>query len=107
MIGSSFSTCCHSNDFFEPVTSKLSRYCRAVSNRLRVTSAHTSEPLIVKVAVSMANGLLYFLISSSRMRPEPWHVTLSASAGLPGFDRIARHGLTQWVAYHIGGRPGQ
>ena len=55
----------------EPVTSKLSRYWRAVSNRLRVTSATTSEPLILNVAVSTANGLLYFLIRSSRMRPEP------------------------------------
>src|ERR1041384_8359450 len=101
MIGSSFSTCCHSNEAFEPVTSKLSRYCRAVSKSDRVTSATTSEPLILNVAVSIANGLLYFLTRSSRMRPEPWQTTLSANAGWPGFDRIARHGLTQWVAYHI------
>src|SRR5439155_19374235 len=105
--GSSFSTCCHSKLFFEPVTSKLSRYCRAVSKRLRVTSATTSEPLILNVAVSIAKGLLYFLTRSSRMRPEPWQTTLSARAGGPGLDRIARQGLTQWVAYHIGGRPGQ
>src|SRR5262249_26635564 len=100
--GFSSSTCCHSKLFLLPVTSKLSRYCRAVSNRLRVTSATTSESRILNVAVSTANGLLYFLISSSRMRPEPWQTTLSAC--LP---RIARHRLAQCVAYHIGGRPGQ
>src|SRR5207249_4202447 len=105
--GSSFSTCCHSNDRFDPVTSKLSRYCRAVSNSDRVTSATTSDPLTLNVAVSTANGLLYFLIRSSRMRPDPWQTTLSAWAALLGLDRIARHGLTQWVAYHIGGSPGQ
>ena len=43
------------------------------------------------------------------MRPEPWQTTLSASAFLAvaGSERIARHGLTQCVAYHIGGSPGQ
>ena len=102
ITGSSFSTCCHSKLFLLPVTSKLSRYCRAMSKRLRVTSATTSESLILNVAVSIANGLPYFGISSSRIRPEPWQTTLSAC--LP---RIARHGLTQCVAYHIGGRPGQ
>ena len=59
MTGSSFSTCCHSNDFLLPVASKLSRYCRAVSKRLRVTSATTSESLILNVAVSTAKGLPY------------------------------------------------
>src|SRR5687767_15850449 len=93
MTGSSFSTCCHSNDFFEPYTSKLSRYWRAVLNRLRVTSAQTSESRSLKVAVSIANGLPYFEISDSSIRPEPWHTTCSAC--LP---RIARHGLTQCVA---------
>ena len=58
MTGSSFSTCCHSKLFLLPYASKLSRYCRAVSNRLRVTSAATSLSLILNVAVSMANGLL-------------------------------------------------
>ena len=71
MTGSSPSTCCHSKLFFDPVTSKLSRYWRATSNRLRVTSAHTSVPLTVNVAVSTANELLYFGTRSSRMRPEP------------------------------------
>src|SRR5207237_139766 len=109
MTGSSFSTCCHSKLFLEPVTSKLSRYCLAVSKRLRVTSATTSEPLILNVAVSRAKGLLYFLINSSRIRPDPWQTTLSASAIFPlaGSLRMARQGLTQCVAYHIGGNPGQ
>ena len=78
ITGSSSSTCCHSKLFLLPVASKLSRYCRAVSNRLRVTSATTSEPVILNVAVSTAKGLLYCLMSSSRMRPEPWQTTLSA-----------------------------
>src|SRR5205807_9114887 len=78
--GSSFSTCCHSKLFLLPKASKLSRYWRAVSKRLRVTSATTSLPLILNVAVSIAKGELYFLISSVRMRPEPWQTTLSASA---------------------------
>src|SRR5439155_8004417 len=107
--GSSPSTCCHSKLMLLAVTSKLSRYCRAVSKRERVTSATTSLPLILNVALSTANGELYFWISSSRIRPDPWQTTLSASAScfFAGSDRIARHGETQCVAYHIGGRPGQ
>src|SRR5205085_1343731 len=107
--GSSPSHCCHSKLTLDAVTSKLSRYCRAVSNSERVTSATTSEPRILNVAVSIANGLLYFWINSSRMRPEPWQTTLSACASsrFAGLLRIARHGLTQCVAYHIGGKPGQ
>ena len=66
-----------------------------------MTSATTSESLIVNVAVSTANGLPYRPISSSRIRPDPWQTTLLAC--LP---RMARQGLTQWVAYHIGGKPG-
>ena len=105
--GFSPSSCCHSKLTFDPVASKLSRYCRAVSNRLRVTSATTSLSRIVNVADCTANGLPYFPTSDSRMRPEPWHTTLSASAGLPGSLKMARHGLTQCVAYHMGGSPGQ
>ena len=93
ITGSSSSTCCHSNDFFDPYASKLSRYWRAVANRLRVTSAHTSESRSLNVAVSIANGLPYFGISASSMRPEPWQTTCSAC--LP---RSARQGLTQCVA---------
>jgi len=56
-----------------------------------------------------ASSLDPVLWYSSRMRPEPWHTTLSASATFPfpGSLRTARHGLTQCVAYHIGGNPGQ
>ena len=57
MTGSSPSTCCHSKLFLLPVASKLSRYWRATSKRVRVTSATTSESLMVNVAVSTANGL--------------------------------------------------
>ena len=69
--GFSFSICCHSKLTLLPVTSKLSRYCRAASKSDRVTSATTSLPRILNVAVSIANGLLYLGIISSRIRPEP------------------------------------
>src|SRR5215208_4182791 len=107
--GFSFSICCHSKLTLLAVTSKLSRYWRAQSKSWRVTSAQTSVPLILKVADSTAKGELYFLMYSSRMRPEPWQTTDSASVMwlFDGSDMIARHGETQWVAYHIGGRPGQ
>src|SRR5262249_54922705 len=52
-------------------------------------------------------GELYFETRSSRIRPEPWQTTCSARAGLFGSLKIARQGLTQCVAYHMGGRPGQ
>ena len=83
----------HSYETLSPYTSKLSIYCRAVSNRLRVTSAHRSLSRILNVAVSTANGEPYFAVSCGLMRPEPWQTTLLAS--LPGRHR---QGLTQCVA---------
>ena len=68
-------------------------YCRAVWNKLRVTSAARSESFIENVAVSTAKGELYLAFSLSLMRPEPWQTTLSAI-----FPGKHKQGLTQCVA---------
>src|SRR6266496_6051224 len=92
----------HSTDAFEPYTSMLSRYWRAVSNRLRMMRALTSVPLNLMCADSTANGLPYFLRRFLRIVPEPKQLTYSA-----GFPMSPATGPTQCVAYHIGGKPGQ
>ena len=57
MICDSPSTSVHSNDFFEPYTSKLSRYCRAVSYKNRQMCAATSLSAILMWHDSTANLL--------------------------------------------------
>ena len=80
--GFSFSICCHSNETFDAVTSKLSRYWRAQSKSWRVTSAHTSVPLILNVAVSTAShgGIRVSLTALARI-PEPLQATAYSGAG--------------------------
>src|SRR3954464_13719262 len=80
----------------------LSRYWRAVSNRLRTIRAGRALLRDLSGAASTADGLLFFSISSLRIVPLPKQETYSASPRVS-----AMHGPTQWVAYHIGGRAGQ
>ena len=70
ITGSSPSTCCHSNDFFAAVdVEALAVLPGRVEQAAGHLGARRPSPAILNVAVSIANGLPYFGISSSRMRP--------------------------------------